>query len=157
MQESIEAMREWFQIDKVEFGFLKQEEVRRISVCEVDKTQVYDQKREVIEGGLYDHRMGVSPNDRDAECPTCGHKGLECSGHPGHIELIVPVYNPLIIDVLLKLLRMTCLKCHRLRIRPRIKDDYIILLELIRRDKIREAHDYYEINAEEEKRKYDKC
>lgn len=100
--------------------------------------------------------MGVSPNDREAVCPTCGHQGMDCSGHPGHIELVVPLYNPLIIDILLKTLRMTCLKCHRLRIRQRIKEDYVILLELIRRDKITEAYEYYDINTEEEKRKFDK-
>jgi DNA-directed RNA polymerase I subunit RPA1 len=98
----------------------------------------------------------VSPNDRDSVCPTCGHKGLECSGHPGHIELIVPVYNPLVIDVLLKLLRMTCLHCHRFRIRHRIKEDYSVMLELIRRDKIALAYDFYDINTEEERRRLDK-
>ena len=72
--------------------------------------------------------MGVSPNDKTAECPTCGQVGMNCSGHPGYIELLVPVYNPLVIDVLLKLLRMTCLKCHHLRIKPRIKEDYIVVL-----------------------------
>ena len=81
-------------------------------------------------------------------CPTCGHKGLECSGHPGHIELVVPTYNPLVIDVLLKLLRMNCYHCNRLRIRPKIKDDYLILLELIRKDRINEAYEFYDINTD---------
>jgi DNA-directed RNA polymerase I subunit RPA1 len=61
----------------------------------------------------------------------------------------VPTYNPLIIDVLLKLLRMTCLHCHRFRIREKIKEDYVVLLELIRRDKITEAKQFYDINSEE--------
>lgn len=45
MKENIEAMREWFEIDKVEFGFLTSKEIRRISVCEITKSQVYDQSR----------------------------------------------------------------------------------------------------------------
>jgi DNA-directed RNA polymerase beta' subunit len=69
---------------------------------------------------------------------------------------VVPVYNPLIVDVLLKMLRMTCLHCHRFRIRPRIKEDYSIILDLLRRDKISEAYEFYEINTEEERRKLDK-
>ena len=100
--------------------------------------------------------MGVSPNERDVVCSTCGHRGLECSGHPGHIELIVPVYNPLIIDVLLKILRMTCFHCHRLRIRERIKEDYVVLLELLRKDRVSEAYEFYDINVEEERRKLEK-
>jgi DNA-directed RNA polymerase beta' subunit len=45
MQDNIQAMREWFAIDSVEFGFLTPAEIRRLSVCEIDKTQIYDQKR----------------------------------------------------------------------------------------------------------------
>ena len=103
-----------------------------------------------MKGGLYDPSLGVSPNDRDAVCATCGHKGLNCSGHPGHIELVVPAYNPLIMDVLLKLLKMTCLHCHRFRIRQKIKEDYQVLLELIRRDQISQAYEYYELSPEDE-------
>lgn len=43
MQENIQAMREWFQISEIEFGFLHPQEIRRISVAEIDKYQVYDQ------------------------------------------------------------------------------------------------------------------
>jgi len=86
-------------------------------------------------------------------CSTCGHKGLECSGHPGHLELIVPVYNPLIINLLLKILRMTCFHCHRLRIRERIKEDYVVLLDLLRKDRINEAYQFYDINLEEERKR----
>jgi DNA-directed RNA polymerase beta' subunit len=85
MQDNIQAMREWFQIAEIEFGFLHPEEIRRISVTEIDKYKVYDEEKKPVKGGLYDPLLGVSPNDRDSICPTCGHKGLECSGHPGHI------------------------------------------------------------------------
>ncbi len=70
--------------------------------------------------------------------------------------MVVPAYNPLVVDVLLKLLRMNCFHCHRFRIRERIKEDYVIMLELLRNDRIKEAYEYYDINVEEEKRKMDK-
>ena len=38
-------------------------------------------------------------------CVTCGQEGLSCPGHIGHIELILPVYNPFLMDILLKLLK----------------------------------------------------
>jgi DNA-directed RNA polymerase beta' subunit len=69
---------------------------------------------------------------------------------------VVPAYNPLVIDVLLKLLRMNCFHCHRFRIRERIKEDYVVMLELLRNDRISEAYEYMDINVEEEKRRFDK-
>jgi hypothetical protein len=51
---------------------------------------------------------------------------------------------------------MNCFHCHRFRIRERIKEDYVIMLELLRNDRIKEAYEYYDINVEEEKRKMDK-
>lgn len=29
-------------------------------------------------------------------CATCGQRGNKCSGHFGHVELSLPVYNPLV-------------------------------------------------------------
>lgn len=63
--------------------------------------------------------MGVSPYDKFTRCETCGSEGLDCPGknismkillisslgHMGHVELLLPVYNPFMIDKLLKLLR----------------------------------------------------
>lgn len=110
--------------------------MRRISVCEISNPQVYDTDKKPNRNSLYDPLLGVSPNDRETTCETCGHVGLDCSGHPGHIELITPVYNPLVIDVLLRILKMTCLSCYRFRIRHRIKEDYAVMLQLLQKDKI---------------------
>lgn len=33
---------------------------------------------------------------RNSSCVTCGLPGAACAGHFGHIELAVPVYNPLV-------------------------------------------------------------
>lgn len=40
---------------------------------------------------------------------------FQCPGHFGHIDLAVPVYNPLVFSVLFKLLRTTCLNCHHFK------------------------------------------
>jgi hypothetical protein len=48
---------------------------------------------------------------------------------------------------------MTCFDCHKFRIKEKIKEDYSVMLELLRRDRIKEAYDYYDINPHEEKRK----
>lgn len=41
---------------------------------------------------------------------------VDCPGHSGHIELPVPVYNPLLFSELYRLLRAQCFNCHRLRV-----------------------------------------
>lgn len=36
----------------------------------------------------------LGPNDKDDVCGTCYLGTFTCAGHPGHITLPVPVYNP---------------------------------------------------------------
>jgi hypothetical protein len=56
----------------------------------------------------------------------------------------------------MKILKMNCFDCHRFRIKPKIKEDYRIILLLLKKDKIKEAYNFYEINADEEKKRLDK-
>ncbi len=122
--DQIHTEREWFEISEAQFGFLYPEEIRKLSCVEIVNAQVYNSNKLPMKQGLYDPALGVSPNDRDVVCVTCGHEGMKCSGHPGHVELLLPVYNPMIIDVLLKLLRMNCFNCHRFRIKSIIKEEF---------------------------------
>ena len=57
-------------------------------------------------GSLYDIRMG--PVYRDERCGTCSNKLDGCPGHFGHIELPMPVINPLIGTELAKVLDCFC-------------------------------------------------
>ncbi|OEH76453.1 DNA-directed RNA polymerase I largest subunit [Cyclospora cayetanensis] len=66
-----------------------------------------------VPGGLHDSRMGVF--DGRETCGTCGGSG-SCPGHLGHIELELPVLNPILISSLVKLLRGVCLECRRVRL-----------------------------------------
>jgi DNA-directed RNA polymerase beta' subunit len=50
-----------------------------------------------------------------SRCATCGLNGSDCLGHMGHIELSLPVYHPLLFDLLYKLLKAKCFVCHRFR------------------------------------------
>lgn len=47
--------------------------------------------------GLYDLALG--PPDSREVCATCMQNFSNCPGHFGHIELPLPVYNPLFFDV----------------------------------------------------------
>ncbi|RYH32421.1 hypothetical protein EON65_00555 [archaeon] len=61
--------------------------------------------------GLYDSKMG--PMDQKVYCGTCRSNVATCPGHPGHIELDLPVYYPLYFGELVRLLRSKCLFCHK--------------------------------------------
>jgi DNA-directed RNA polymerase I subunit RPA1 len=77
--------------------------------------------------------MGVSPNDRFSVCVTCGQVGLECSGHFSHLEMILPVYNPLVMDKLMQVLKLQCMSCHKFRIRSHTISEYENIFRLLRK------------------------
>lgn len=54
-------------------------------------------------------------------CGTCGGNIHTCPGHFGHIELPMPVVNPLFHKGLSMLIKLSCLSCFTLQIPPYIK------------------------------------
>jgi DNA-directed RNA polymerase I subunit RPA1 len=50
-------------------------------------------------------------------CSTCGLDDRFCPGHIGHIELPIPVYNPMFFAQMYTFLRSSCLFCHRFRLK----------------------------------------
>ena len=68
---------------------------RQLSVKRVNNPHSFDALNTPISGGLYD---GVFGSSRYRElCLTCNQ--LSCCGHLGHIELPLPVYNPIFFKV----------------------------------------------------------
>lgn len=55
---------------------------------------IFDNVKNAIKGGLYDPAMG--PMDPKERCATCSLNSFECPGHFGHVDLSVPLYNPLV-------------------------------------------------------------
>ncbi len=69
-------------------------QVRRLSVKRITSPVARDNLGHPVPGGLYDPAMGpLAPGER---CGTCGLGGAACAGHFGHVQLAVPVYNPLV-------------------------------------------------------------
>ena len=101
-------------IKAIKFGILSPDEIRKMSVVEVQTPDTYDESGEPIVGGLMDGRLGtLEPGQR---CRTCGNRDPLCPGHFGHIELAVPVIHVEFVKVIHDLLRATCRSCGRLRI-----------------------------------------
>jgi len=102
------------EVAALSFDFLTPEEVADLSVLKISSPYVFDNLKQAVPGGLYDPALG--PIDRNSLCATCHLTEKDCSGHMGHIELSVPVYHPLLFTTTYKLLRSTCMICHRFRL-----------------------------------------
>jgi len=99
-------------LEKIVFGVLDPEIIRKMSAAKINKTELYDQEGYPIEGGLMDPRLGVI--DPGLRCRTCGGSVGECQGHFGHFELTRPVVHVHYVKLIYSLLRMTCQKCGRI-------------------------------------------
>jgi len=103
-------------IVRVQFGILSPEEIKQMSVCEVEFPETYEigsgtaAKPKI--GGLLDPRMGTT--DRAIKCESCSGGMTECPGHFGHIELAKPVFHIGFIVTVMKVLRCVCFHCSKL-------------------------------------------
>lgn len=70
------------------------QQVRKLSVKRITSPITFDNMGHPVPDGLYDPAMG--PTSGPAPCATCGLVAAACPGHFGHVELPVPVYNPLL-------------------------------------------------------------
>ncbi|KAI1649517.1 beta and beta-prime subunits of DNA dependent RNA-polymerase [Daldinia loculata] len=101
-------------IDSVDFDFLTPTEIKAISVKRIENPTTFDSLLNPIPGGLYDPALGAWG---DSVCTTCNLTQPNCPGHVGHIDLPVPVYHPVFMDQILRLLRAQCQYCFRFRMR----------------------------------------
>lgn len=97
----------------IQFGILTEEDILRLSVCEVTSTLIYDKEFNIpAKNGINDPRMGVSM--RGLLCQTCNGEIKECPGHFGHIKLGEPVFHPEFLKTIIKILKCVCFKCYSL-------------------------------------------
>ena len=91
------------------FNFYNSQEILKLSVKEITNPQSLDRLLNPIQNGLYDLALG--PLDKNDICFTCSLDYLSCPGHFGHINLVLPVFNPVFFKELIKLMRMSCISC----------------------------------------------
>ncbi len=113
-------------ISAIYFGILSPEEIRRMSVTIIDKTDFYDHEGRGFPGGPLDPRLGSS-NNRE-KCQTCGLRkydgGIGCTGHFGYIELATPVYHPAFVKHIEKVLNAVCENCGRLKLPNDLREKF---------------------------------
>lgn len=72
-------------------------------------------------------------------CSTCRLDQRFCPGHIGHIELPIPVYNPLFFSQMYILLRSACLYCYSFRLKALEVHRYVCKLRLLQHGLITEC------------------
>ncbi len=98
-------------IDELRFGVFAPQELRRLSVVEIQTADTYDEDGAPITSGLMDGRLGtLEPRQR---CRTCGNTAIRCPGHFGHVELAVPIIHIEFTKIIHNLLSATCRNCGR--------------------------------------------
>ncbi|XP_035016584.1 DNA-directed RNA polymerase I subunit RPA1 [Hippoglossus stenolepis] len=102
----------WRRLEGLTFGMYSAEEIRKLSVKAITNFRFLDGVGNVAPNGLYDLALG--PADSKEVCSTCCQDFNMCPGHFGHVDLPLPVYNPLFFDKLYLLIRGSCLACHML-------------------------------------------
>ncbi|XP_022607475.1 DNA-directed RNA polymerase I subunit RPA1 isoform X1 [Seriola dumerili] len=102
----------WRRLEGMSFGMYSAEEIRKLSVKAITNSRFLDAVGNVAPNSLYDLALG--PADNKEVCSTCCQDFNSCPGHLGHVELPLPVYNPLFFDKLYLLIRGSCLACHML-------------------------------------------
>lgn len=116
------------EISSVDFGVMSADEIRRLSAKQITNPIVFDNLGHPIANGLYDLALGAFLRNL---CTTCGLDEHSCPGHQGHIELPVPVYNPLFLNQVFLFLRSSCLYCHQLRLNSLEVHKFACKLQLI--------------------------
>jgi len=106
-------------VDQLYFGVLSPQDIRRLSLAEIQTADTYDEDGAPITSGLMDGRLGtLEPRQR---CKTCGNTAIRCPGHFGHIELAVPIVHVEFTKIIDDLLDATCRNCGRILLsEPRI-------------------------------------
>ena len=99
-------------VDDIHFGLFSPQDVRKLSVVEIQAPDTYDEDGAPITTGLMDGRLGtLEPRQR---CKTCGNTAIRCPGHFGHIELAVPIVHIEFTKIIYDLLKSTCRNCGRI-------------------------------------------
>ncbi|KAJ9703826.1 hypothetical protein PVL29_005200 [Vitis rotundifolia] len=95
----------------VQFGVLSPNEIRQMSVVEIDQSETMERGKPK-RGGLADPRLGAM--DKTQKCDTCMGSMAECLGHFGHLELAKPMFHTGFMRTVLTVLRCVCFSCSRI-------------------------------------------
>lgn len=89
----------------------------------------------------------MGPLEQRQVCGTCKSTYALCPGHPGHIELDVPVYYPMFFGELVRILKAKCMSCHKLRVSSTRVRYYLLRLMLLEMGDTAAANSLFDLVA----------
>ncbi|KAG2670257.1 hypothetical protein I3760_14G077300 [Carya illinoinensis] len=110
-------------IKSMKFSTFSESEISKLAEVQVYKGQYYDAKRNPIEGGLLDPRMG--PANKNCICATCHGSFGNCPGHFGYLKLALPVYNVGYMSTILDILKCICKSCAHILLEEDLRKEYL--------------------------------
>ncbi|KAF8010667.1 hypothetical protein BT93_J1346 [Corymbia citriodora subsp. variegata] len=99
-------------IKSIHFSMFSASEIGNVAEVQVFRGVYYDEKRQPLQGGLLDPRMG--PANKSCWCSTCYGDFKDCPGHYGYLTLALPVYNVGFLGKILEVLKSICKSCSRI-------------------------------------------
>uniref|UniRef100_A0A803NGC0 DNA-directed RNA polymerase subunit n=1 Tax=Cannabis sativa TaxID=3483 RepID=A0A803NGC0_CANSA len=97
----------------VQFGILSPDEIRQMSVVQIEHGETMMGGKPKI-AGLSDPRLGTI--DRKMKCETCTANMAECPGHFGHLELAKPMFHIGFLKTVLSIMRCVCFNCSKIMV-----------------------------------------
>ena len=94
------------EIKEVCFGIMTSDEIKRLSVCEINNPKLTGPNT------VYDENLGTMDNNK--HCIQCKGDNKKCPGHFGHIVLNYPIIHPLYYKHVIMFLKCFCLSCSSL-------------------------------------------
>jgi len=134
-----------FQAESMTFGMFSKEEICKLSVVDIFNPAAFNQLGHPLDNGLYDLRMGPFTDRGHVTCKTCHLNAEYCPGHIGHINLPMPVINPLFYLNIHRVLKISCLHCHRFKMADCYKTQFCSQMKLLNLGLIHEAQEMGEI------------
>ena len=119
------------ELSRLTFKPYTSSEIKQLSAVHIFNPNSFDQLGHPMSNGVYDLKMGPFTDRGDLKCGTCLLISSMCPGHVGHIELPLPVCSPLFYSTILRLLKMSCMACHKFRVPPHLRQLYIVQQELL--------------------------
>ncbi|EEH03266.1 DNA-directed RNA polymerase III largest subunit [Histoplasma capsulatum G186AR] len=98
-------------IKEIKFGVLSTQDIVSQAVVEVSDRKLFDldNDRAVAPHGPLDGRMGIS--SKSGTCDTCGGALQVCSGHFGHVKLVLPAFHVGYFKRVISILQEICKEC----------------------------------------------
>lgn len=101
-------------ISHITFGLMNPSQMQMQSHLNVVDRSLYNPETRVpMNHGVLDRRLGLSTNEKDKLCDTCGKGPNDCVGHFGHIDLVMPCFIQGFFRAIISILQCICKNCSR--------------------------------------------